>query len=190
MMPKWRFKKLGQYFHCNNNETVIPLGQDGYDVLHKIRPLVDSVGERFKHHYNPGFKGRCFMKQYLPAKPTKWGFKLWTIAESKTGYISTFKGYTGRRNNQTRNGLGYDVVMSLSEGFRDVNRHLYFDNYFSSILLMIAQKAEHTLACATIRMMVFLMTSRGLDVVTLGLLHLVNGAVCFYRCGTTTRMYV
>ena len=42
------------------------------------------------------FKGRLQFRQYMPVKPIKWGVKVWTLAESTTGYMSWFQVYTGR----------------------------------------------------------------------------------------------
>ena len=58
-------------------------------------PEIDHYWTSFARRYRPGkelsideamvaFKGRSFMKKYLPAKPIKWGFKVWTIAETRT----------------------------------------------------------------------------------------------------------
>jgi len=41
------------------------------------------------------FKGRVFFRQYMPKKPTKWGIKVWMLAESKTGYMSNLDVYLG-----------------------------------------------------------------------------------------------
>ena len=95
------------------------------------------------------FEGRSFMKQYLPAKPIKWGFKVWTIAEAATGYVCGFQVYVGKRAAPSANGLGYDVVMELSEMYQ--RRHLYFDNFFSSIKLLRDLEQRQTYACATVR---------------------------------------
>ena len=62
------------------------------------------------------FKGRIGMKQYIKDKPTKWGFKLWILASSDSGYTYKFQAYTGKRLTQTNNGLGYDVAMDLMDG--------------------------------------------------------------------------
>ena len=35
------------------------------------------------------------MKQYLPLKPLKRGFKVWAMADSLNGYLYDFKVYTG-----------------------------------------------------------------------------------------------
>ena len=162
VMTKSRFKKLCQYLHCNDNTIAVRRGEAGHDPLHKIRPVIEAVSETFARRYRPdrdlaideamvGFKGRCFMKQYLPAKPVKWGFKVWTVAESKSGYVCAFDVYTGRRAAPTRNGLGYDVVMQLTERYQHQWRHLYFDNFFSSIKLLRDLQERQTYACATVR---------------------------------------
>jgi len=36
-------------------------------------------------------KGRSAIKQYIPLKPTKRGYKLWIRADSKTGYVCKYK---------------------------------------------------------------------------------------------------
>ena len=41
------------------------------------------------------FKGRSSMKQYLPMKPVKRGFKVWAMADALNGYLYDFNVYTG-----------------------------------------------------------------------------------------------
>ena len=48
-------------------------------------------------------------------------------------------------------GLGYDVVMRLSRRYHYQFRHLYFDNFFSSVNLLEDLLAKDVYACATIR---------------------------------------
>ena len=162
VMTRKRYHKITQYFHLNNNETAVARGEPGYDPLHKLAPLMESVKTNFPLCYVPAkdlsideamvaFKGRSFMKQYLPAKPTKWGFKVWTLAEARTGYVACIQVYTGRRNAPSVNGLGYDVVMHLSETYLWQYRHIYFDNFFSSVKLLTALHRRQTYACATVR---------------------------------------
>lgn len=72
-----------------------------YDRLHHIRPMVDILNRSFEENYNMGcfcsvdeamvkFKGRSSIKQYVPNKPTKRGYKLWKICDSVTGYTYQF----------------------------------------------------------------------------------------------------
>ncbi|BFZ16205.1 hypothetical protein BsWGS_19244 [Bradybaena similaris] len=93
VMAFGRFKKLEQYLHVVDNST-----DDGSDRLHKIRPLINITNRTFLQSYKPRkdiaideamvpFKGRTILKQYLPAKPTKWGMKVWCACESATGYL-------------------------------------------------------------------------------------------------------
>ena len=83
-------------------------GHPDHGVLHKIRPLLSQVQETINDRYNPGqnlaideamvaYKGRSFIKQYLHNKPTKWGFKVWSLADSSNGYICGIDIYCGRR---------------------------------------------------------------------------------------------
>ena len=51
-------------------------------------------------------KGRCSMKQYLPMKPVKRGFKVWVLADGKTGYISMLNFYTGKSSGVAEPGPG------------------------------------------------------------------------------------
>lgn len=46
------------------------------------------------------------MKQYLPKKPVKRGFKVWVRADAVTGYVCEFQVYTGKTDGQPELGLG------------------------------------------------------------------------------------
>jgi len=61
----------------------------------------------------------CFsFKQYIKNKPTKWGFKLWCLCDSQTGYTVNFAVYRGKEGESlSSNGLSYDVVVRLATPF-------------------------------------------------------------------------
>ena len=42
-----RFEEILAILHTNDNELAKPQGQDGYDKLHKIRPLLISLNKNF-----------------------------------------------------------------------------------------------------------------------------------------------
>ena len=42
-----------------------------------------------------GFRGRFGPKQYMPDKPTKYGIKAFTLAESEHGYVLDILVFTG-----------------------------------------------------------------------------------------------
>jgi len=108
IMPKTRFLKLNQYIHLRDTSDTPGRDDPRYDPLFKVRPLLDNVAKNFRTVYKPGrdlsvdeamvgYKGRLHFKQYMPAKPTKWGVKVWEVCESETGYCSNFDVYTGRK---------------------------------------------------------------------------------------------
>ena len=80
------------------------------------------------------------MKQYLPMKPVKRGFKVWVRADAVTGYFCDFNVYTGRPSSadgeeQSELGLGEQVVLELTECLRGGNYQIYCDNFFSTCRL-------------------------------------------------------
>ena len=63
----------------------------------------------------------CFsFKQYIRNKPTKWGFTLWCLCDSRTGYTVNFAVYRGKEGEiLSANGLGHDIIMKLAGPFLD-----------------------------------------------------------------------
>ena len=89
----------------------------------------------------------------MPAKPTKYGIKVWMAANSSNGYVLNFDVYLGKEPNQRPRiyGLGYDVVTSMIRPFMNKNHHVYFDNFFSSVKLLEHLESNDTYACTTVR---------------------------------------
>ena len=159
-----RWRKLNQYIHLSDNEKAPDENDPNRDRLFKVRPLLDMCNRNFKNgKYLPsrdlsideamiGFKGRCYMKMYLPGKPTKWGLKSWMLAEAKTGFCIHADIYTGTKAGQgVTEGLGYHVVMDLAQHISGKYHHLYFDNYFTSAKLMMDLLSIQTYSCGTVR---------------------------------------
>lgn len=161
VFPLTRFKKIIQNFHLNDNEMESPRGSPGHDKLYKLRPLITLLNEVFKNEMNNSntqsidecmvkFKGRCSLKQYMPKKPVKRGFKIWARCDSKTGYMYQFQIYTGKGDSVENEGLGYNVVMALCA---EVPRNtlLAFDNFFTSCNLMDDLYQKGIYAVGTVR---------------------------------------
>ncbi|XP_068720561.1 piggyBac transposable element-derived protein 4-like [Montipora capricornis] len=146
VMTKNRFEEISQYIHFNDSSQEPPRGVDNYDRLLKVCPILDNILEKiqnlFKRSKNLSidegmitFKGRLSFRQYMPAKLTKYGIKVWMAADSSNGYVSSFSVYLGQEGNEHRiHGLGYDVVMKMESPFLNKNRHIFFDNFFFRIL--------------------------------------------------------
>ena len=75
------------------------------------------------------------------------------IAKSKTGYVSNFDVYLGKAPSSERAELGMAarVVLDISRPFHNTKRHLYFDNFFNSAVLMEELLKVGTYGCGTLR---------------------------------------
>ena len=83
------------------------------------------------------FRGRLSFRQYLPAKPTKYGIKVWVRADSNNGFVNEFQIYIGKpAGAQCEVGLGKRVVLDLTEKIRDKRHHVFIDNYLIALSLL------------------------------------------------------
>lgn len=130
VMPVKRFKKILENIHFNDNSEQLPRSDPQYDKLHKIRPIITKLNSNIGKNcvYTPSsfvavdesmirFKGRSAIKQYMPMKPIKWGYKVWCIADSATGFVFMFELYTGK-SDQIGDTLGEKVVLHLTVNVR------------------------------------------------------------------------
>ena len=80
------------------------------------------------------------------------GIKVWMAADSKNGYVINYNVYLGSEEGIQRiHGLGYDVVMKMIQPSMNKNRHVYFDNFFSSPVLLEHLELQQTYAFSTVR---------------------------------------
>lgn len=125
-MPRDRFAAILSNLHCNDNSKIPP---NCKDKLYKIRPVVDQLNQKFHECYHGTrelsvdesmikFKGRSVLKQYLPMKPIKRGYKLWCLADQR-GFIKKFIIYQGKNTEISAKfseyTLGERVVLELTE---------------------------------------------------------------------------
>lgn len=75
------------------------------------------------------FKGRSSIKQYMPNKPTKRGYKVWTRADAFS-YICQFEIYFGKFDNIVEKDLGARIV-------KDQVKDLVGKYYFFIYILII-----------------------------------------------------
>lgn len=163
VMSRNKFELIQTFLHFNNSEEQVPREQEGFNPLFKIQPLLDIVDPTYRQYYCPRmelsldesmvkFKGRIFFRQYLPAKPTKWGIKEFVLAEAKTGYALKSIVYTGKNSFQRKAGvpLSEQVVLDLLEGFEDKGHRVYMDSFYSSPNLFLKLKEKNIGACGTV----------------------------------------
>ena len=96
------------------------------------------------------------MKQYLPKKPIKRGFKVWVRAESISGYFADFDVYVGKDESaaaasDVELGLGEKVVIHLARTLEQHNYMLFYDNYFSTCRLSKILLQQNVYSCGTAR---------------------------------------
>ncbi|KAL3192155.1 hypothetical protein MRX96_059266 [Rhipicephalus microplus] len=106
-MPVNRFGWLLSHLHLNDNILQPARDHPNFDKLYKVRPLLTELSKTVAENYLPTellaidesmikFKGRSSLKQYMPKKPVKRGYKVWMLCAS-SGYNLKFDIYTVSR---------------------------------------------------------------------------------------------
>ena len=152
VMSRDRFELLFWLFNVSHSTSARASRID------KIKMLLDNMLARFQSRYYPGcklaldetmvgFRGRFVAKQYIQNKPTKWGIKCFTLADSPNGYVLNILVYTGKDTLQTTNSelpQPARVVMYLADPYLHCDHHLFTDRYYSSLPLAQSLHAAET----------------------------------------------
>ncbi|XP_060757078.1 piggyBac transposable element-derived protein 4 isoform X1 [Neoarius graeffei] len=138
-------------------------GTPEHDCLFRVKPLMDVIRNASKAFYHPrrnlavhertvATKVNTGVTHSMKAKPTKWDFKLFVLADSSNGYTVEFALYTGKTNVHTGQGLSYDSVMSLmTRSCLGSGYHVYMDSFYTSPKLFRDLHAQNFAACGTYR---------------------------------------
>lgn len=164
VMSRNRFELLQTFLHFSNIEEQVRRGEDGYNPLFKIQHLLDIVNPTYERWYQPEcdlsldesmvkFKSRLAFRQYLPAKPTRWGIKQFVLAEAKSGYCLKSVVYTGKTSFARVAGvsLSEQVVLSLLEGYENKGHIVHLDNFYSAPILFKKLEEMNIGACGTVK---------------------------------------
>lgn len=142
-----RFGEIKRFLHFEDNakkpDSVVP----GIDKYWKLRPIISMLHDSFHLATSADehiaidemiipFKGRSGLKQYMKAKPKKWGFKVWVQA-NHNGYVNCFDLYQGQCKNAVRSNFGPigDTVLKLCHDIHGTHK-LFMDNLFTSLPLI------------------------------------------------------
>ena len=99
------------------------------------------------------FKGKSLLRQYLPKKPHKWGFKHWGRS-GISGFLYDFDIYQGKLKSisDTSLGISEDVVVNLTSLLPDKhNFKVFADNYFTNLPLIVELRKRNIYFVGTIR---------------------------------------
>ena len=167
-MASKRFEKIRQFLQFNDNTRDLPVANPDHDRLHKVRPVIEHLRVKFAQvpfeesmsvdEQICATKARSVIKQYLPSKPHKWGYKIYVLC-GLSGYAYDFEIYTGQENNPNLRlpeepdlGASSNIVVRLSRKIeKNVSHKIYFDNYFTSMKLMVYLARNGILALGTVR---------------------------------------
>lgn len=162
-----RFEEIKRFTHFVDNTSILAQGDPRYDKLQKIRPFLSMVRERLltvpKEEYLavdeqiiPTKTRQSSLKQYNPKKPHKWGYKVYVLS-GVSGFSYDFDLYAGKqsdvvRDDQKNLGTSSNVVFRLTQTISEhLNYKVFFDNWFTSLDLMVEMDKKGILPLGTVR---------------------------------------
>ena len=92
--------------------------------------------------------GRLSFKQFHKDKPTKWGIKVWMLADSKTGYSVSFDVYTDKDadlDTLKNEGKVSGIVLNLAESL-----YIFFDHVYTSPNVLFWLRRVDLSGCGTV----------------------------------------
>ena len=98
-----------------------------------------------------GTRCRIAFLQYIPKIPTKFGIKVWVLAEAKTRYVLDFDIYTGAEADPVKKVLGHRVVIKLIKQYQGKGHCVFVDNYYTSPQLLLDLLARDTNCIGTVK---------------------------------------
>lgn len=143
-MPIDRCKALLHCLHLKDNSKAVPRNQPGHNGLHEIRTIIKRLRETWRTVIHPpkeqsideaiiGFKGRNSMKQYIPMKPSKRGYKVWCRC-LPNGFTNDCEVYQGATDQRHETSLSTVLVLGLAKYIYD---KLKVTTSFSTIIFPV-----------------------------------------------------
>ena len=134
------------------------------DKLAPFRSVYDIFVTACEDNYTPGigctvdesllgFRGRCAFKQHIPNKPSKYGIKVYVLADSESFYSVSSKIYVGAGTHTPRSELPVptQAVLDLITIISGTNRNITTDNYYTSIPLANKLKSRQLTLVGTMK---------------------------------------
>lgn len=159
-MSKNRFKEIKRFIRFDNRQRrVLSTNRARLDP---IRDFWQAFLNNCKLRYNPEsnitidemmipFRGRCSFKMYLPAKPCKYGLKIFAAVELESKYFYTARLYEGKVANRPETNQAFNVCKELMEPLLKKGYNLCTDNFYTSFQLAEYLLANKTTLVGTLR---------------------------------------
>lgn len=139
-MPRDRFFALLSFLSVGDPEDLAAAASDG--KTWRVSWLLRHINQESVNFFQPQrdlsvdermvkSKARSGIRQYIRDKVTKFGYKLWVLADSRTGYTLQFFVYTVKRDAPGPHGLAFDVVNKLCTVYLEQGYKIYMDNFYT-----------------------------------------------------------
>lgn len=149
-----KFVLYNKFFHLNDNKF------NPDNKLDKIRNFYNYVKSKWNQYYSAGthltidegvapFDGVSKYKQYMPAKPTKWGLKIYMLSDSMSDYILSAPLYTG--NSESTENYTIKLVMGILKDHYWKGHRLFIDNFYCCPFLIKHLYFKDTFVTGTTR---------------------------------------
>lgn len=145
-------KRFFQIFWSLHLETISPNTRTTRTRIERVSNFLDYLNQKFMENYIPrenlaidestvSFKGKINFLMYNPKKPTKWGLRVYVLADSKTSYLYSFVPYYGKitTDGLIRPDLNFTsrIVMHLYQNLRNSipeakGYHIFTDRFYTN----------------------------------------------------------
>ena len=153
VLSRDRFESLTCYLTVSPAEA----GAAPRNPFSFVRAFIASLNHSFPRHWNPGrhlaldesmisFRGRSDIKQFVPGKPHPHGYKIWVLANEN--YMLQFELYEGKA---AAGPSIHDMVLQLTQLYRNNNHVLYIDTLFTSPTLLASLYAVGIRVCGSVK---------------------------------------
>ncbi|XP_039286300.1 piggyBac transposable element-derived protein 3-like isoform X1 [Nilaparvata lugens] len=161
-MRQNRFIQILNLLHFADNNNINPS-----DKLWKLRPFIEKLPRVFRDNFVPvqqlaydesmiAYFGRHSCKQFIRGKPIRFGYKVCCL-NTFNGYLVVVEVYQDKSVHSYDKDFGKaaaPMVRMLNElgPKKDLPYHLYFDNLFTDVDLLVHLRENHYQGTGTIRM--------------------------------------
>lgn len=153
MLSRNRFESITRYLRVSPPEA----GAAPRNPFSFVHAFIASLNQSFPRHWNPGrhialdesmvsFRGRSDIKQFVPGKPHPHGYKIWVLANEN--YMLQLQLYEGKA---AAGPSIHDMVLQLTQLYRNNNHVLYIDTLFTSPTLVASLLNVGIRVCGSVK---------------------------------------